>query len=128
MSFQQQPLFLGAILQAIKNLGPKLAPLIGVGVKGGALPIKVAPKIALPAVSTGTKVLTAGAITGLTLSTALITQTPEALTTISQVSKDLADVGKSFSQVGQNVTEFLTDNPIILPIALGIGLIVVLKS
>ena len=66
------------------------------------------------------------AIGGATIlgTTGLFTQTEGG----KQALKTLEDISLNISNVGQDVTEFLSDNPIILPLALGIGLIVVLKS
>ena len=66
------------------------------------------------------------AIGGATIlgTTGLFTQTEGG----KEALKTLNDLAVTFGNVGQNATEFFTNNPIILPIALGIGLILVIKS
>ena len=45
-----------------------------------------------------------------------------------ELTKSVEKISEDIGKAGENITQFLTDNPIILPLALGIGLIVVLKS
>ena len=44
------------------------------------------------------------------------------------LTKSAEQIAQDAAKATQNVSQFLTDNPLILPLALGIGLIVVLKS
>ena len=45
-----------------------------------------------------------------------------------ELTKSAEKIAEDASKAAQNISQFLTDNPIVLPLALGIGLIVVLKA
>jgi len=88
------------------------------------------PKIPKP--SGGTKLLVGTGIAGGTiLGTEVFLQTPEGqatLDTLDSSIEKLSLIGSGFGEGVENITDFFDSNPIILPLIIGLGLVLVVKS
>ena len=121
---------LTTLLQRLISQLPKALPSFGkiskAAVTGGGAGVARTRSGGGLLATVSSKPVVVTAIGGATIlgTTGLFTQTEGG----KQALKTLEDISLNISNVGQDVTEFLSDNPIILPLALGIGLIVVLKA
>jgi len=135
MSALQPPLFLGGIISSIGKILPQLPkifkPVTPIGTPKPLIKLPTLPK-SLPKVSTGTKVLVGGGLTTATiLGTEVFLQTPEGqatLDTLDSSIEKLSIIGSGFGEGLENVTDFFSSNPIVLPLIIGLGLVLVVKS
>jgi len=86
----------------------------------------------LPKPSGGTKLLIGtGVVTTGVLGTELFLQTPEGQSTLDSLDSSiekLGDIGSGFGEGVENITDFFSNNPIVLPLLIGLGIILVVKS
>ena len=124
----QTSLFVGGILSSLKNILPQIPKIFKT-----AIPKPAVPKLPkLPKVSTGTKVLVGGGLTTATiLGTEVFLQTPEGQSTLDTLDSSiekLSVIGSGFGEGVENITDFFSSNPIILPLIIGLGLVLVVKK
>jgi len=127
MSVQQSSLFLGGLVSSIGKILPTLPKIFKTPIQ----PVKISlPK--LPKPSTSTKLLIGtGVVTTGVLGTELFLQTPEGqqtLDTLDSSIEKLSGIGSGFGEGVENITDFFSQNPIIIPLLLGLGIILVVKN
>jgi len=128
---EQTSLFLGGILTSLRNILPQIPKIFKPTTAiGTPKPLVKLPTIPKP--STGTKVLVGGGLaTSTILGTELFLQTPEGQSTLDTLDSSiekLSLIGSGFGEGVENITDFFGNNPIILPLILGIGVIFAVKS
>jgi len=123
----QQPLFLGGFIASLGRILPQISKIFKIPAKP-TLP--KLPKIGRP--SGGTKLLIGtGVVTTGVLGTELFLQTPEGQSTLDSLDSSiekLGTIGSGFGEGVENITDFFSQNPIIIPLLLGLGIILVVKK
>jgi len=132
MSVQESSFFLGGILTSIGRILPQFPKIFKPVVlpSGKIITLPKLPKIGKP--SGGTKLLLGTGIAGGTvLGTELFLLQPEGQSTLDSLDSSIGKLGGIGSGLGEgleNVTDFFSSNPIILPLLIGLGIILVVKS
>jgi len=126
----QQPLFLGGLISSIGRILPTLPKIFKTPI-GTPKPVKISlPK--LPKPSGGTKLLIGtGIVTTGVLGTELFLLQEEGqqtLDTLDSSIEKLAGFGSGLGEGVENITDFFGSNPIVLPLLIGLGIILVVKS
>ena len=130
MSVQQSSLFLGGLISSIGKILPTLPKIFKTPI-GTPKAVKISlPK--LPKPSGGTKLLIGtGIVTTGVLGTELFLLQEEGqqtLDTLDSSIEKLSGIGSGLGEGLENVTDFFGSNPIILPLLIGLGIILVVKS
>jgi len=126
----QEPLFLGGLISSIGKILPTFPKIFKTPI-GTPKAVKISlPK--LPKPSGGTKLLIGtGIVTTGVLGTELFLLQEEGqqtLDTLDSSIEKLGDFGSGFGEGVENITDFFSKNPIIIPLLLGLGIILVVKS